>query len=63
MKSKRRRAGLDHAAGLLHVRAEHLAQRGVQQMRGGVVAHGGVAQRRGHVGAQLVADADGRDAS
>ena len=35
-------AGLDHAAGLLDVRAEHLAQRGVQQMRGGVIAHGGM---------------------
>ena len=32
---------LDHAARLLDVRAQHLAQRGVQQMRGGVIAHGG----------------------
>ena len=31
-------AGLHHAAGLLDVRAQHLAQRGVQQMRGGVIA-------------------------
>ena len=54
-------AGLDHAAGLLDVRAEHLAQRGVQQVRGGVVAPGGVAQRRGHFGAQHVAHADGRE--
>ena len=53
-------AGLHHAARLLDVRAQHLAQRGVQQVRGGVVAPRGVAQRRGHFGAQHVADADGR---
>ena len=37
-------ARVDDAAGLLDVRAEHLAQRGVQQVGRGVVAHGGVAQ-------------------
>ncbi len=42
---------LHHAARLLDVRAQHLAQRGVQQVRGGVVAPRGVAQRRGHFGA------------
>jgi hypothetical protein len=33
-------AGIDHAAGLLDMLAQHLAQRGVQQVGGGVVAHG-----------------------
>ncbi len=33
--------GIHDAAGLLDVRAEHFAQRGVEQVRGGVVAHGG----------------------
>ena len=32
--------GSHQAAGLLDVRAEHLAQRGVQQVGAGVVAHG-----------------------
>ena len=36
--------GIDDAAGLLDVRSEHFAERGVQQMRGGVIAHGRVAQ-------------------
>ncbi len=31
--------GRDERAGLLHVRAENVAQRGVQQVRRGVVAH------------------------
>ena len=31
--------GRDERAGLLHVRAENVAQRGVHQVRGGVVAH------------------------
>ena len=31
--------GRDERASLLHVRAEHVAQRGVQQMRRSVVAH------------------------
>ena len=31
--------GRDERAGLLHVRAENIAQRGVHQVRGGVVAH------------------------
>ena len=35
--------GLDDAACLLHVLAQHIAQRGVQQMRGGVIAHGRLA--------------------
>ena len=35
--------GIDQRARLLHVRAQHIAQRGVQQMRAGVVAHGGAA--------------------
>ena len=34
---------LDHAAGLLHVRAQHGAQSGVQQMRAGMIAHGRMA--------------------
>ena len=52
---------LDHAAGLLDVRAQHLAQRGVEQVRGGVVAHGGEARRVVDLRAHLVADADRRD--
>ena len=52
-------AGIHHAAGLLDVRAQHLAQRGVEQVSRGVIAAGGVAQRRGHFGAQHVADAMG----
>ena len=63
MKSKRRRAGFHHAAGLLDVRAQHLAQGGVQQVRRGVIAARGIAQRRGHFGAQHVAHGDGRHAS
>ena len=31
--------GRDERAGLFHVRAENIAQRGVHQVRGGVVAH------------------------
>src|SRR6185437_4531779 len=31
--------GRDERAGLLHVRPENIAQRGVHQVRGGVVAH------------------------
>ncbi len=49
-------AGFHHAAGLLDVRAEHLAQRSVQQVRGGVVAPRGVAQRSGDFRAQCIAD-------
>ncbi len=36
-------AGIDQRARLLHVRAQHIAQRGVQQVRAGMVAHGRVA--------------------
>ena len=32
--------GIDQRARLLHVLAQHLAQRGMQQVRAGVVAHG-----------------------
>ena len=39
--------GFDDAAGLLDVRAQHRSQRGVKQMRGGVVAH--VCEARVHV--------------
>ena len=35
--------GIDRGTGLLYVRAQHLAQRGVQQVRAGVVAADGVA--------------------
>ena len=47
--------GFDHAAGLLDVRSEHLAQRGMQQMRRSVVAHGGPALGNADFGAQFVA--------
>ena len=33
-------AGIDQRARLLHMRAQHIAQRRVQQMRAGMVAHG-----------------------
>ena len=46
-------------AGLLDVRAEHLAQRGVEQVRAGVVAHGGVADFAVDDGVDRVADGDG----
>ena len=39
VKSKRRRSGLDQAARLVDVVAQHFAQRGVEQVRGGVRAH------------------------
>src|SRR3954468_962978 len=35
-------AGIDHAAGLLHMLAEHLPQRGMQQMRSRMIAPGGI---------------------
>ena len=35
--------GLDQRSGLLHVRAQHLAERGVEQVRSGVVAADGIA--------------------
>ena len=35
--------GIDQRTRLLHVLAQHLAQRGMKQMRAGVVAHGGAA--------------------
>ena len=51
----------DHAAGLLDVRSENLAQRGVEQVRRGVVAHGGAALGHADFGAQFVADVDLRE--
>ena len=39
-----------HAARLFDVRAQHLAQGRVQQVRGGVIAPRGIAQRLGHFG-------------
>ena len=50
----------DHAAGLLDVRSEHLAQRGMEQVRSGVVALGGRAFGCGDFGAQFIARRDGR---
>ena len=44
VKSKRSLSGPDVGAGLAHVRAEALAQRRVQEVRGGVVALGGAAR-------------------
>ena len=35
--------GVHHAAGLLNVRAQHVAQRRVKQVRRGVIPHGGFA--------------------
>ena len=42
---------------LLHVLAQHFAQPGLQQMRGGVVAHGGLADVDVDHGIDFVADA------
>ncbi len=54
-KSKRSRVGIDRRAGLLHVRAQHLAQRGVKQVRAGVVAADGVAALGVDYGADVIA--------
>ena len=58
-KSKRRCDGIDQRARLLDVLAQHLAQRGVQQVRAGVVAHGGAADFVVDHGVNFVADVDG----
>ena len=50
--------GRHHRAGLLHVRAEHLAQRPVQDVGGGVVAADAVAAHGVDRGFHLVADLD-----
>ena len=39
-KSKRRWLWIDQRSGLLDMRAEHVAQRRMQQVRAGVMAHG-----------------------
>ena len=44
-KSKRRRSGATSEPFCDHVRAEHLAQRRVQQVRRGMVEHGRLARR------------------
>ncbi len=51
-------AGIDQRARLLHVRAQHIAQRGVQQVRAGMVAHGRAAHFVVDHGIDLVADMD-----
>ena len=51
-------AGIDQRARLLHVRAQHLAQRRMQQVRAGVVAHGGAANVVVDHGIDFVADAN-----
>ncbi len=48
--------GIDQRAGLLHVRAQHFAQRGMKKMRAGVIAHGGAADFVVDDGIELVAD-------
>ena len=45
----------DQRAGLLDVRSEHLPQRGVEQVSGGVVAPRGVAHRGVDLGVDQVA--------
>ena len=52
-------AGIDQRARLLHMRAQHLAQRGMQQVRAGVVAHGRAADFVVDHGIDFVADVDG----
>ena len=58
LKSKRSRSGDDHRPGLLHVGAEHLAQRPVEDVGGGVVAADGVAPGAVDAGGGLVALGD-----
>ncbi len=47
--------GRDQRSRLLHVLAQHFAQSGLQQMRGGVIAHGGLANFGVDHGVDLVA--------
>ena len=51
--------GIDQRSGLLHVRAENFAQRGMKKMRAGVIAHGGAADFVVDDGIELVADVNG----
>ena len=51
--------GIDERAGLLDVRAEDLAQRGVEQVRAGVVAADGVAALAVDDGVDVIADGEG----
>jgi hypothetical protein len=48
--------GIVERAGLLDVRAQHLPQRGVEQMRAGVIALDGVAAHAVDDGVDVVAD-------
>ena len=57
-KSKRSRSGATERAGLLDVRAQHLPQRGVEQVRAGVVAADGVAALAVDDGVDVVADGE-----
>ena len=50
--------GIDQRAGLLDVRAQNLAQRGVEQVRAGVVAADGVAALAIDDGVDVVADGE-----
>ena len=52
-------AGIDQRARLLHMRAQHIAQRGVEQVRAGMVAHGRAADFVVDHGVDFVADVDG----
>ena len=51
--------GIDQRARLLHVLAQHIAQRGMQKVRAGVVAHGGAADFVVDHRVHFVADVDG----
>ena len=50
--------GIDQRARLLHVRAEHFAQRGMKKMRAGVIAHGGATDFVVDDGIEFVANAN-----
>ncbi len=51
-------ARLHNAAGLLHMGTQHLAQSGLQQMRGGVIAHGRAARGLVDDGDQSIAQCE-----
>lgn len=55
MKSNRHPVGIHQLARLLHMGAQHLAEGGLQQMSGGMVAHGGGPGLPVHLGGHRVA--------
>src|ERR1700721_455431 len=58
-KNKAQMVGRNQRSRLLHVLVQNFAQAGLQQMRGGVVAHGGLADFDADDGVDFIADVDG----